>query len=302
MKKWPYILLPLLLLWAACEDVIEVETPSEPPRLVVEGLIRVDTTQEFMPVAIRLTETSNFFGDPQPVSDVESILIIAQLMENGEPSFTGTSYLSEQPPGSGIYKPDPTFDTDQRIPVSAVEFDILYTLVIQRTDGRRYAAQTRYVPAVPIDSLRQGTNTLFESEETEVIVTYTDMPDVDNYYVFDFGFGNYLPTEDTFYKGQTFSFSYFYDETFDSGSQVEVAILGADQTFYNYMNLLVQQTDGQQGPFQPPVATVRGNVFDVTGLDNDELFDNTGQPGVFPLGYFAIVQEFRDSLTLQYPD
>ena len=98
MKKWPYILLPLLLLWAACEDVIEVETPSEPPRLVVEGIIRVDPPQEFLPVAIRLTETSNFFGDPQPVSDVESILIIAQLMENGEPSFTGTSYLSEQPP------------------------------------------------------------------------------------------------------------------------------------------------------------------------------------------------------------
>ena len=302
MKKWLYILLPMFALWAACEDVIEVETPSEPPRLVVEGLIRVDTTQEFMPVVIRLTETSNFFGDPQPVSDVESILIIAQRLENGLPIETGSSYLSEQPPGSGIYKPDPTFDTDQRIPVSAVQYDILYTLVIQRSDGRRYAAQTKYVPAVPIDNLAQGTKTLFEDNETEVIVTYTDMPDVDNYYVFDFGFGNYLPTEDTFYKGQTFSFSYFYDEAFDNGSQVEVAILGADQTFYNYMGLLVQQTDGQQGPFQPPVATVRGNVFDVTGLDNDQLFDNTGQPGEFPLGYFAIVQEFRDSLTIQYPD
>ncbi len=302
MKKWLYILLPMLALWAACEDVIEVETPSEPPRLVVEGLIRVDTTQEFMPVVIRLTETSNFFGDPQPVSDVESILIIAQRLENGLPIETGSRYLSEQPPGSGIYKPDPTFDTDQRIPVSAVQYDILYTLVIERSDGRRYAAQTKYVPAVAIDNLAQGTGTLFEDNETEVIVTYTDMPDVDNYYVFDFGFGNYLPTEDTFYKGQTFSFSYFYDEAFENGSQVEVAILGADQTFYNYMSLLVQQTDGQQGPFQPPVATVRGNVFDVTGLDNDEIFDNTGQPGEFPLGYFAIVQEFRDSLTIQYPD
>ncbi len=301
MKKWPYILLPLLALWVSCEDVIEVETPSEDPRLVVEGVIRVDTTQEFMPVLIRLTETSNFFGEPQPVSDVESIVIIMQVLENGVPTSTGTKTLSEQPPGSGLYAPDPTFDTDQRIPVSAVEFDILYTLVIQRP-GRRYAAQTKYVPAVPIDNLAQGTNTLFENNETEVIVTYTDMPDVDNYYVFDFGYGNYLPTQDTFYKGQTFSFSYFYDETFENGAQVEVAILGADKTFYNYMNLLVQQTDGQQGPFQPPVATVRGNVFDVTGLDNNAVFDNTGEPGNFSLGYFAVVQAFRDSLTVQYPD
>lgn len=302
MKKGFYILLlPLLALWTSCEDVIEVETPSEAPRLVVEGLVRVDTTQQFLGVEIRLTETSNFFGEPQPVSDVESIVIILQELVDGIPSSTGSKSLSEQPPGSGIYKPDPTFDAEQRIATSATELDILYTLVIQRA-GRRYAAQTKYVPSVPIESLVQGTNTLIDSDETEVIVTYTDLPDQDNFYVFDFGFGNYLATEDTFYKGQQFSFSYFYDETFENGQELEVAVLGADQTFYNYMNLLVQQTDGQQGPFQPPVATVRGNVFDVTGLDNIDRFDNANQPEVFPLGYFAIVQEFRSTLTVQYPD
>lgn len=302
MKRWYFILLPLFGLWAACEDVIEVETPTEDPRLVIEGVIRVDTTREFLPVAIRLSETSSFFGEPRPVSDVENIVIIMQFLEDGLPTSSTTRSLAELQPGTGIYEPDPTFDTDQRIRVRTVlDYDILFTLVIQR-QGRRYAAQTKYVPAVPIDDLAQGTNTLFENDETEVIVTYTDMPDADNYYIFDFGFGNYLPTEDTFYKGQRFRFSYFYDQVFENGAQVEVEILGADQTFYNYMNLLVQQTDGQQGPFQPPIATVRGNAFDVTGLDNDQMFDNTGQPGVFPLGYFAVVQKFSDSLTLQYPD
>lgn len=302
MKKWLYILLPMLALWAACEDVIEVETPSEPPRLVVDGVIRVDTTEEFLPVAIRLTETSNFFGEISPVSDVENIVIILQVLEDGLPITSFTSSLAELEPGSGIYEPDPSFDTDQRIPVRTVlDFDILFTLVIQR-QGRRYAAQTKYVPAVAIDSLEQGTGTLFEDEETEVVVTYTDDPDTDNYYVFDFGYGNFLPTEDTFYKGQTFKFSYFYDQVFDSGTQLEISILGADLTFYNYINLLLQQTEGQNNPFGTPVATVRGNVFDVTGLDNDQEFDNTGQPEIFPLGYFAVVQEFRDTLTLQYPD
>lgn len=302
MKKWYYILLPLLGLWASCEDVIEVDTPSEDPRLVVEGLIRVDTTQEFLPVAIRLSETSPYFGDIRYVDDADEMVIIMQAYENGNIVATGTCEMELSESGGGVYIPVVVpGDVDERIPTSIIGEDVLYTLVITR-GGRRYAAQTKYVPAVPIDQLAQGSNTLFEGNETEVIVSYTDMPDVDNYYVFDFGFGNYLPTEDTFYKGQSFSFSYFYDETFENGSQVEVAILGADQSFYNYMNLLVQQTDGQQGPFQPPIATVRGNVFDVTGLDNDTLFDNTGQPGVFPLGYFAIVQEFRDSLTVQYPD
>ena len=91
MKKWLYILLPMLALWAACEDVIEVETPSEDPRLVVDGVIRVDTTEEFLPVAIRLTETSNFFGEIRTVDDVDDIVIIYQVFEDDIITGTGTS-------------------------------------------------------------------------------------------------------------------------------------------------------------------------------------------------------------------
>jgi hypothetical protein len=44
---------------------------------------------------------------------------------------------------------------------------------------------------------------------------------------------------------------------------------------------------------------VRGNVFDVTDLDNIDVLDNAGQPEVFPLGYFAIVQEFTSTITIE---
>ena len=40
------------------------------------------------------------------------------------------------------------------------------------------------------------------------------------------------------------------------------------------MNLLIEQSEGSFGPFQVPVATVRGNIFDVTGIDNLNQFDN----------------------------
>jgi hypothetical protein len=300
MKKW------MLLLWAGlgilmgCEEVIEVETPSEDPRLVVEGLLRVDVTQEFVPVQIRLTQTSNFFGEIEPVTDVDEIVIILQVLEDGLPTGgTGTSSLTQLVPGSGIYVPDPSFDRDQRIRVSTVlENDIQFILVITWR-GRRYAAQTKYVPSVPIDELRQGDKTLFEEDETEVIVRFTDDPEEGDFYIFDFGFGNYLASEDTFYNGQEFEFSYFYDEGFGPGTAIEVGLLGADRTFFNYMDLLVEQTDGQQGPFQTPVATVRGNVFDVTDLDNDQVVDNAEQPDTFGLGYFAIVQEFRATLIIE---
>lgn len=300
MKKWLF----LLSIWGigltACEDVIDVEVPEEEPRLVVEGLLRVDTTQVFVPVEVKLSQTAGFFDEIQPVTDADQVIIILQVLdEDGLPTGSGTKSLTQLEEGSGIYVPDPSFDADQRLRVSTVvENDILYTLVVT-WQGRRYAAQTKYITSVPIDELRLGDGTLFDEDETELIVRFTDDPDLDNFYLFDFGFGNYLVTEDTFYKGQEFEFSYFYDEDFDPGIELEVGILGADRTFYNYMDLLIEQTDGQQGPFQTPVATARGNVFDVTNLDNDQILDNSGQPNTYGLGYFAIVQEFTARITIE---
>ena len=283
----------------ACEDVIEVEVPSEDPRLVVEGLLRVDTSQTYIPVEIRLSQTAAFFEEIRPVTDVEEIAIIYQKLEDGIPTGdTFVSSLTQVDPGSGIYVPDPSFDTDQRIPTAILQDPYLFVLVIQWR-GRRYAAQTEYVSSVPIDALRIGDGSLFGEEETELIVRFTDDPDLENFYVFDFGFNNYLTTLDIFYNGQEFEFSYFYDQEFEPGTVLEIGLLGADRTFFNYMDLLIEQSGGQQGPFQTPVATVRGNVFDVTGLDNIEDVDNTGQPDVFPLGYFAIVQEFTSRITIE---
>ena len=290
----------LLLLFASCEEVIEVDVPAEEPRLIVEGLLRVDTTQTFVPVEVKLSQSAGFFDEIQPVTDAEQVIIILSVLDEfGLPAASGTKSLRQLQPGSGIYEPDPDFDSDQRIRVSTVtENDIQYTLVVTWKD-RRYAAQTKYVTSVPINELRQGDGTLFDEDETELIVNITDDPDQDNFYIFDFGFVNYLASEDTFYKGQEFEFSYFYDQKFEPGTLLEVGILGADRTFYNYMNLLLEQTEGQQGPFQTPISTVRGNVFDVTGLDNLDRFDNADRPEVFPLGYFAIVQEFRAQITVE---
>lgn len=285
---------------AGCEEVIDVDVPVEEPRLVVDGLLRVDTSQTYVPVEVRLTRTAGFFEEIQPVTDADQVIIFLQILdENGLPSRTVVKSLTQLEEGSGVYVPDPSFDTDQRLLVSTVvENDILYTLLIS-WKGRRYAAQTKYVTSVPIDNLRLGDGTLFDEDETELIVRFTDDPDQDNFYVFDFGFGNFLASEDTFYKGQEFEFSYFYDEAFEPGRELQVGILGADRTFFNYMDLLIAQTEGQQGPFQTPVATVRGNVFDVTDLDNMENIDNVAQPEVFPLGYFAIVQEFTEQITIE---
>ncbi|MEM6893389.1 MAG: DUF4249 family protein [Bacteroidota bacterium] len=300
MRAYFFFILLAIILSSSCEDVIDVDLPTAESKLVVNGIIRVDTTQEFVPVEIRFSESSNFFDDNTP-TQVDQVFIIYGQPDPRQPELllnVAFSNLAEEVPGTGIYTPDPNFSMDQRIRTSAVFPGTLFILQVSFKD-RSYASRTFYAPAVAIDNLEQGDNTLFDEDDTEVLVTITDPPDEQNYYVFDFGFGEFLALDDQFIDGQDFEFSYFYERDLEPGDVVDVSVLGADREFHNYINLLVEQTENDGGVFETPAATIRGNVFDVTGLDNNLLFDNVNRPETFPLGYFAVVEEFTQTLTIE---
>ena len=296
-----FLLLLTLTLFISCEDVIDVDLPENENRLIVNGVIRVDETQDYLPVEIRVSESSSFFEN-NTIASIKSAIIYygtpnpdaPEILEGG-----GVSNLAELEPGSGIWVPDPTFDSDQRIRVSSINEGDVFQLTIE-TNEERYFATTTYVKSVPIDSLVQGDETLFSGDETEVIVSFTDRGNSDDFYVLDLDFGEFLVTEDEFYQGQTFVFSYFYDNELElnTSSVVDISLLGADEAFYNYMNQIIVQSGGDQGPFQTPAATVRGNIINITGIDNNEVFDNVERTNNFALGYFAIVEEYKDSIEI----
>ena len=300
MKRFILIILGFIL-FISCEDVIEVELPENDTRLVVNGVIRVDENQEFLPIEIAVSESSSFF-DENTVASLKSAIIYygtpnadaPEILEGG-----GISNLAEVEPGSGIWVPDPSFDSDQRIRVSSIEEGDVFQLILE-TENEQFFATTTYVKSVPIDSLEQGNETLFSGDETEVIVTFTDPGESNDFYLLDLDFGEFLVTEDEFYQGQTFVFSYFYDNelAINTSSVVNISLLGVDEQFYNYMNQIIVQSGGDQGPFQTPAATVRGNIINVTGIDNDEVIDNVERSDNFALGYFAIVEEYTDSITI----
>ncbi|HAI43117.1 MAG TPA: DUF4249 domain-containing protein [Maribacter sp.] len=300
MKRFILIILGFIL-FISCEDVIEVELPENDTRLVVNGVIRVDENQEFLPIEIAVSESSSFF-DENTVASLKSAIIYygtpnadaPEILEGG-----GISNLAEVEPGSGIWVPDPSFDSDQRIRVSSIEEGDVFQLILE-TENEQFFATTTYVKSVPIDSLEQGDETLFSGDETEVIVTFTDPGESNDFYLLDLDFGEFLVTEDEFYQGQTFVFSYFYDNelAINTSSVVNISLLGVDEQFYNYMNQIIVQSGGDQGPFQTPAATVRGYIINVTGIDNDEVVDNVERSDNFALGYFAIVEEYTDSITI----
>lgn len=284
MKKCIYFV-SMLFIFLACEDVIEVDTPTEGPRLIIDALIKIDTTQPIQTARVRVALTDSFFGKI-PVTALEQITITNIDMES---TFANPNFIVLLEVAPGVYeKPKNTAFFTQG--------ELIFQL---RHEDRLYLARTRYAPAVPIDSLEQGDNTLFDENDTEVIVTFTDAPDRDDFYVFDFDFGEYLATEDEFYQGQEFKFSFFYDQNLEAGREISISLLGVDQAFFNYMNLLIDQSSDDFNVFDTPVATVRGNISDVTDIDNIDFFDNVDQPDNFPLGYFAVVQEFKQTLVIR---
>ncbi|MBO0329595.1 DUF4249 family protein [[Muricauda] lutisoli] len=291
-----YMLIVLFL--GSCEDVVDVDLPEVETRLVVDGLLRVDKSEEFVDVRITMRETSVFFDENQPTQVESAVIGYGVLNDNGLFESLAFSNLTEEAPGTGVYVPDPDFTTDQRIRTAAAEPNVTFILQVTHK-GKQYFAQTKYAPTVPLDNLEQGDDTLFDEEETEIIVTFTDDGDNDNFYVFDFMNSEFQTVEDEFFQGQQFEFSYFYDENLEVGQDITVSILGATEDFYNYMDLILEQTENNGGVFQTPVATVRGNVFDVTGLDNVTVLDNVERPNDYALGYFAVVQEYTATLTIQ---
>ena len=67
-KKYYLLLLILSITFSSCEDVIEVDVPSEAPRLIVDALIRVNTSDQFTNVIVKVQETNSFFETLPPAN------------------------------------------------------------------------------------------------------------------------------------------------------------------------------------------------------------------------------------------
>ena len=278
-----YIFLTLIAVFAlsSCEDVIEVDTPTGDRRLIIDALIRIDTASAITEMRVVVGETNGFF-ETIPPANLQQITI---------------SNLDNPLPDAVVFN-----ETEPGVYVKSLQTDLLmqdrWLLQIDFED-QFYLAEASFVAAPQIDQLEQGDGFVFDDDDQEIEVTFTDIAGEDNFYIFDFGFGEFLATEDTFYQDQQFVFSWFYDDPFEVGTELPISILGADQEFYNYMNQLIEQSEDDLNPFQTPTLTVRGNFINATDIDNDETVDNVENEQNFALGYFALVQQNTSIIVIE---
>lgn len=266
-----YILL-LMLALLSCEDVIQVDLPSTEPRLIIDANFSVffNESPSNMEGMVILKLSAPFYQEELEPANNASVFV-TNMTDGSIFEFTENGNTGRYEPNDSSFLPK---FNDQ------YELTVLYA-------AETYIGITNLIPTVPIDEISQGDGTLFTGEETEVLVKFTDDNSRVDYYLFDLDFDLYLPTEDRFYQGEQFVFSYFYEDL-SPGKEVTITINGVDRQFYNYMGILIDQS-GQNGggPFETAPSTIRGNMVNTTNPDN------------YPLGYFSLAEANKLTLVIE---
>lgn len=266
MRKFIYILIGFLLF--SCEDVIDVDLNTTPPKLVIDASINWVKGTSGSDQSIRLTLTAPYFDLTVPPATGAQVSI--RNSNNDTFEFTEES-------NSGIYRNN-TF-----LP----EIDETYSLEIIY-QNETYTAVETLKSVVDIEYVEQNNEGGFSGDETEIKAFYTDPANVENYYFFEFTTNiPVIPSlevyDDEFNDGNQI-FGFYTEEDLTTGNIVDIKIHGVSERFYEYMFILLQQ-NSEEGfsPFETQPATVRGNCVNETNPNN------------FPLGYFRLseVAEFE---------
>lgn len=266
MKK-TFLILSLLFLVSSCEDEINVDLNTAPPRLVIDASINWFKGTTGNQQEIKLSLSAPYFDNEVPPAN-NAVVVITDSNSN--------TFNFIEDGASGIYK------NSNFIP----EINATYSLTVVY-EGETYSATETLKSVVPIDFVEQNDEGGFTGDETELKAYYTDPVDEENYYFFEFiSDVPAIPTlevyDDEFTNGNQI-FGFYTEEDLEPGDIVTIRNYGVSERFYEFMFVLLQQ-NGEEGggPFETQPATVRGNCINETNSEN------------FPFGYFRLseVDEF----------
>ncbi|WP_396600488.1 DUF4249 domain-containing protein [Algibacter sp. R77976] len=254
-------LLFLCSLIFSCEDVIDVDLNTAEPRLVIDASIHwnKDTTGESQ--LIKLSLTAPYLDSEVPPATGATVTITNS--DNTIFNFIDENNL-------GLYK------NENFLPVIGEVYNL--TIIY---NGETYVATETMTPVVSIEYIEQKNDGGFSGEEIEIKAYYTDPENAANFYLFSFSVLDKNTSalevyDDEFTDGNQI-FAFYSDDELESGDSIVIRNSGISERTYNYLNILLEQTDEDSGdPFQTQPATVRGNCVNQTNPTN------------FPLGYFRV--------------
>lgn len=255
-----YVLVGCCVLFGlSCEEVIEPDLPVSEPQLTIDAVLG------FNPAT----------NDGRIIGQVTLTITAPFLNAEVSPATNATVELIDE--SSGIVYPITENEPGVfREGFPRVQFNTDYTLRVTY-NNEVYTATEQLVRTGSIESVIQGDGFLFdEEEETEVIIEFVDVVGERNYYLFAFGFENFLVTDDEFYQDSGLTFSFFYEDV-EPGDLLTITMLGVNANFANFVDqTLTQAGENANGLFAVPTANIRGNFVNTTNQEN------------FAFGYFSL--------------
>lgn len=256
------LIICLAAFFTSCEEVVEVDLNTAPPRLVVDASINWVKGTDGSEQTIKLTTTTGYYETTIPVVSGATVFVT---------NSTGTIFDFIETPGTGEYV------CSNFVPVIGET----YTLTVI-SGGQTYTA-TETLYAVPdILYTEQDNEGGFLNEDIEVRFFFQDEQNVENFYMARFDspaipYPDYDVFDDRFNENNEM-FGMYSEEDLAPGHVVQFKLYGISQRYYNYMAILINLAEGGSGggPFQTPPSTVRGNLINQT----DE--------GNYALGYFRL--------------
>lgn len=232
MKRIIVITTILSLIFASCEDVIEIDLKSIEPQLVVEGFINDFDEQ----CTIKLTKTDDYFKP----TNYESILgATISISENNSANI----YFEDK--GNGIYLATNLKGKE----------NTGYTLTIT-TEGKEYIANVTIPQKVELDSVSYTYEppTPRDDEGYFINCHFIEPAEYTNYYRLKAynindtikAKGSFFVFDDKLLNGNNTTMPYRF-ETFQLNDTVIVELLGLDKSTYDFYTTL-SEIAGNGGP------------------------------------------------------
>ncbi len=230
----------LIILNFGCEKVVEIDLDFNEKRYVIDAKINKHVSSDKAFSEVRISKSRPYFSDIIEYVNDANVKIVEKE--------TGVEYLLNHF-GEGLY--------------SIYDFNIVpesdYELVINHGDNQ----------FISVEKLSNSS-----------LIDNADRPELDNYYLFEYGKkGNLQPARDLYINGNSFTFSYFMNkDDIPQNRELSVRMEGIDYDYFKYMIQIVIQTNTQNGPFSTPPAPILGNIVNI----------NNNESTVF--GYFKVCE------------
>jgi len=260
------------LFLTGCEDVIEVDLDTAPPKLVIDASIDWVKNTSGNTQKIILSTTTGYYNEAFPTVSGASVVITNSSKKAFQ--FIETS-------GAGEYV--------------CTNFEPVigetYTLTII-LNGQTYTATETLINAPDIeDQIDQNDKGGFGSDEVEITYFFQDNGAEDNYYLHSFvnprvAYPEFQVENDENTQGNRTPV-FYANKDLKPGDVINIKLYGISKRYSEYFKKISQASGNGGNPFQTTPVGVRGNIVNQTDSKN------------FAFGYFKLSEVDAKDYTIK---